>query len=169
MSATIDVAVESTAERSARATRDLRQALGLDSVKMRDLPLLTIALAEEAAREARENAVFRDRLCSAFRALEAQRPTQRARKRPSGIDALVAVGPIDLAKLRPSGALDPYALYAAVGPAQSHRVLSDLMLQDLKQSAALVERRNPGTAPASRRAKKALVEYIVEHMVHANL
>jgi hypothetical protein len=168
MSASVEPTVETTSERSARATRQLCEALGLGTVKAKDLPLLTIALAEVATREAWDNVQFADRVRSAFRILEANRPKPGAHKKPSTFEALVAVGPVDLAKLRPNGTLDPYALHTALGSTQSRQVLNDLMLEELKQSAALVEQRNPGTAPTSRRAKKALVTYIMEHVTNPN-
>jgi hypothetical protein len=164
MSVTVDSTVETVAEWSARATREFCTALGLGNVKSKDLTLLTIALAEVATREARNNSGFAGRVRSAFQELMVSAPKAGKRKKPDIFETLVPIGPVDLSRLRPSGAIDPFAVYEGYGEAQTRRVLNDETLENLKQSAAIVEKRNPGAKPAKRTAKAPLVAYIMEHV-----
>ena len=87
-----------------------------------------------------------------------------SRRRWTFSEELVPVGRVDLSRLRPSGPLDPFALYEGYGEEQTQRVLSGLTLDNLKRSAAIVEEQNPGTKPTSRATKKALIDYVMRYV-----
>lgn len=166
MSTAVDSVVETTSQRSARATRELCGVLGLGTLRGKDLTLLTIALAEQATQEAKINSGLADRVREAFNELKATSQTSARGKPKDAFEALVPVGPVDFTRLSPHGPMDPYALYEAYGHKQALRVLSDLTLENLKSSAAIVEQRNPGTRPTNRRTKAALIQYIIEYVAN---
>lgn len=168
MSITTNTAVETMTQRSARATRELCAALGLGAVKPKELTLLTIALAETATREVQRSDEFATRLSNAFDGLRRNSgttPTAGGRKKKDIFDKLVPTGPVDLSKLRSSGTIDPFALYNGYGEAQMRAVLSDMTLDNLKLSAAIVERRYPDAKPARRNAKAPLIAYIMQWVI----
>jgi hypothetical protein len=164
MSTTISPANETLSEHSARVTGEFCAALGLDNVKSKDLPLLTIALVEVATDEVRTGGRLAQRIHAAFQDLLINRPPARRAKTVTAFEALTPVGPVDLTRLRPHGPVDPFALYEAYGAEQARRVLSNMSLDYLKQSASIVEQRMPGTRPTNRRAKASLVAYIMENV-----
>lgn len=176
MPTTIDADVETITQRSARATRQLCNALGLGSLQPKDLTLLTIALAEAGTEEARTNGHFANRVRTTFDSLKAHnaKPVNGASKAVSNKKAgnsqtdvfasLTPIGPVDLSRLRPHGAIDPYALYTGYGEAQAKRVLNSLTRDDLKQTAAIVEQRNPGTKPTNRGQIASLLAYITKYV-----
>lgn len=79
------------------------------------------------------------------------------------LDRLVPINPGALGRLNVFGALDPYALHDAYGARQTRTVLSHLPMDELKQSAAFVERQHPGSMPRGRLTKAGLVDYIMAH------
>lgn len=155
---------ETIAERSARATRTLCMAVGLDAVPAKDLKFLTVALAEAAAQEAETNEAFAAHIREGFGKLRGEKPTGRKRGGPIVLDTLKPLRPSELGRLNPFGTLDPYALMDVYGDAQTLQVLNSMQLDELKKTSAIVEERNPGTVPANRRAKKAYVDYIMQHI-----
>lgn len=168
MSITLDSEPETVAQRSARATIEFCDALGLDKVKNTELPFLTIALAEVATDRARADASFAERVRTVFLQLAVSTPkATKAKKKSFQQDQfkdLVAIGPVDLSRLRPNGLMDPYALVEAYGSAQTEQVLRNQPLGDLKRMAEIVEQRNPGTKSTTIRTKVALASYIIAHI-----
>lgn len=168
---TVETPPETITERSARATRALCGAVGLGTVASTDLKLLTIALAEVAAREAQQNEGFAIRVRGAFNKLKEEKATGAKKqstgaksKQPLVLGVLQPIRPSELGRLNPFGTLDPYALVDVYGDAQAKQVLENMPLDEIKKSSAIVEERNPGTGPANRRAKKSYVAYIMEHV-----
>lgn len=165
MSSPINGTTGTLLERSARATRALCEALELGHLASRDLSMLTIVLVEQAESEVRGNPEFARRVRAAFAALRDQRPASRSRRPQADPEPLMAIGPIDASLLTPRGRRDPYALYRAYGEVQTRRLLANEVMDDLRQSVAIVEAVNPGTRPANRRRKHSLIEYIMAHLV----
>ncbi len=68
-------------------------------------------------------------------------------------------------EFNPAAPMDPYLLHEAFGANQLRTILEALPLAKLRESAAKVERRNPGTRPTNRTQKTALIEYITKYVV----
>jgi hypothetical protein len=167
MSAPVDT-METLTDRSARATSELCEALGLKSIKKRDeLSLLSLALAEVATREARADRAFAARIRSAYQELINSRPPTPTKKtkKLDKLEELVPTGPVDLSRLRPGGTIDPFALYQGYGESQTRNVLGGQGLDEITKSAAFVERHKPGTMPKGRKTKKLLVDYIMTQVM----
>jgi hypothetical protein len=164
MSIPVDPAGETISQRNTRVSRAFGEALGLGNLTAKDVTLLTIALIEVATRRAGSDRAFAAQVRRTFGELAACPPVARKPKKPEAFAALALIGPIDLSRLRPHGALDPFALYEAYGDVQAEQVLKDLTLDDLKASAGIVEQRHPGTKPTSRRARSPLIIYIMESL-----
>ena len=148
-------------QRSVEATRSLREALGLDDTK-----LLGTALAEVAAEEARHNPDFAQRIRQTYAELEQVNSSRtRAARTPSNIaPELIPLRTIEGLRFDPHAPIDPYMLQNIYGDAQLRHALERYSLARLKEAATLVEERNPGTRPASRAKKDAIIDYIVEHV-----
>jgi hypothetical protein len=67
-------------------------------------------------------------------------------------------------EFNPAAPMDPYLLHEAFGAHQLQTILEALPLAKLKESAAKVERRNPGTRPINRSQKTAFIEYITKYV-----
>ncbi len=160
-------------EQSALATRHFIAMLGLGDVKTRDYRSLTLALVEVAADEVALNPRFADRIRSRFGELTA-RPKQsassakskKAQSTPRAV--LKPIGSFDESLFNPYGAPDPYILQQVYGNRQLTVALDGYSLQGLKQAAAAVEARNPGTKPKSKASKRALIEYISSLVIQAD-
>lgn len=92
------------------------------------------------------------------------RQSMRAVKPAPSFAQLVPIGPVDLTRLTPSGPMDPYAMMQAYGRGQTEGVFSNLGVEELRRSAAIVARANPGSKPASRTRKADLIDYILAHL-----
>jgi hypothetical protein len=58
---------------------------------------------------------------------------------------------------------DPQVLKYVYGADKLSRALQDYSIDKLKQAASVLERSYPGTKPANRSRRDALIAYIVEH------
>ncbi|HEX8732606.1 MAG TPA: hypothetical protein VF725_11175, partial [Ktedonobacterales bacterium] len=58
---------------------------------------------------------------------------------------------------------DPTYLVQAYGIHQLARALQDYTVDMLKQAAAKIETRHPGTKPTNRGQRASLIDYIVQH------
>jgi len=146
-------------QRAVSATSQLRTILGLD-----DLKLLSVALTEAAIEELRFSPTFTARIRAIYDELAAAKPKRTPRVRLSSVNdvKLVPIGegydrPID-----PSAPLDPYFLNGLYGANQLRLALTRYSVAKLKEGAAAVEQKNPGTKPASKARKDSLIDYIVE-------
>lgn len=145
-------------QRSVEATRQLRTILGLG-----DLKLLATALAEVAAEEAAKNPRFATKIQDSYRELESlvtveqTRAPTAARPRAQLVPIRTFPGWHD-----PLGPLDPYYLQRLYGDNQLALALDGYSLAKLKEAAAIVEQRFPGTKPKNRARKDSVTAYIVE-------
>jgi hypothetical protein len=123
---------------------------------------VSLALAEVAAQEAERNHVFAERIRTAYAALA---PTKQRTKMLTAFDVkLVPIKHIQGRELNPAAPLDPYFLFEVYGSAQFPTALSIFPVAKLKEGAAIVERRNPGTKPTNRGQKQPLIDYIVRYI-----
>lgn len=153
-------------DRGAEATRYLRDALHL-APDLNDLSILSTAVAEEAALECGRNSQFATGVRQRYDEMMALRTKTRkpVRIKPE-LPPLVPVGhmqPGEHIAIDPFAPPDPGFLTRVYGRAQLGRALVDYTLDMLKQTAAQVEANNPGTKPANRGRKDALIAYIVEY------
>ena len=166
MSALTDVPIASPAERSARATQRLCDALGLGALKPKDVKNLATALAEATASEVITNAPFRQKVLGIFQELSAT--SAPAPKKPAapkaGKPKLVPIRDFDPKLFAPDKPIDPYLVQYAYGDEQLRPMLQQFSVATLKKSAEIVEERNPGTKPVNRAQKAALLDYIVSHV-----
>jgi len=150
-------------ERAAKATQDLRDALRLPS-DLSDATVLGTALSEAAAREIRRNAGFGQEVRRLYDEIsQARTPTGgdgARRKVPS--EPLIALrhtgGRID-----PFAPPDPKTLIYVYGEDKLGQALRTYTMDLLKEAADNIQREHPGTRPASRTRKDALVDYIVQY------
>ena len=155
-------------ERAARATQDLRDALRLPT-DLNDATMLGTALAEAAAREIRHNAAFGQDVRRVYDELA------QARKPAGGAGTRRKVPSEPLVALRHTGAhIDPLAppnpktLIYVYGEDKLARALQDFGMDLLKEAADNIQREHPGTKPASRTRKGALIDYIVEYSTNGH-
>ncbi len=146
-------------QRAVAATRQLREATGLD-----DLKLLSTAVAELAAEEAARNPAYVSRLQAVYQELVSLHSTRPIRAQEASGVKLVPIGNVAHQAIDPHAPLDPYYLYDLYGPEQLRAALSRYTLARLKEGLPAVEQRNAGTKPASRARKDAIIDYIVEHV-----
>jgi hypothetical protein len=146
-------------QRSVQATTSLREVLGLSDTK-----ILSTALAEVAAEEARHNPDFAQRIRETYAELEQLNTSRATRSRkPATLHSeLIPLRSIEGLRFDPHAPVDPYMLQTIYGDAQLRRALEGYSLARLKEAAALVEERNPGTKPTSRARKDTIIDYIVE-------
>ena len=129
--------------------------LGLPDVKR-----VGVALAEIAAQEAERNRAFAERIRMLYAGLA---PTRERKKMLTAFDVtLVPIKHVQGRELNPAEPLDPYFLFEVYGPAQLPTALSIFPVAKLKEGAAIVERRYPGTRPTNRGQKQALINYMVQ-------
>jgi len=150
-------------EQGIEATRRLREALGLPA-DVNDAALLGTAVARAAASEARRNPRFAREVRRHYDDLQAHRGTTgtSGARHARPLEPLVALRHTG-AEVDPYAAPDPRALTYVYGADKLGRALQDYSIDKLRQAAAEVERTCPGTRPASRGRRDALIAYIVEH------
>ncbi|HEX6799755.1 MAG TPA: hypothetical protein VF116_18745 [Ktedonobacterales bacterium] len=155
-------------QRGAEATRRLREALRLPA-DVNDTTILGTAVAEVAARESLRNPHFAAQVRTAYDELAAMKRRPGANRRPSvrqehELPPLIPIrrieGPLHI---DPFKAPDPERLAYIYGKNQLARALQGLRVDTLKEMAAKIEQRYPGTKPTNRGHSNALIAYIVEH------
>jgi hypothetical protein len=144
------------------AAKHVAQVLGLDDVKRTGT-----ALATAAAEEAERNPSFAARVRALYSATMPL-PTAGTRKKTSTTNTLWSelklIKHVDGLDLNAAAPLNPYLLNEAFGADQLPKILDALPLARLKESAAFVEERNPGTKPVSRSSKSAVMDYIIHYV-----
>lgn len=151
--------------RGARATGTLREALGTPS-HLADTTILGTALAEIAAEESRRNPGFaravRDRY-DEIASLRGGPATNATRPSRLPLQELIPIGnPPPGYVTDPIHAPEVSLLIRIYGRAQLGRALHDYTVDALKEVAARYEARHPGTKPANRGRRDALIAYIVD-------
>ncbi len=156
--------------RSTAAIRHLRDSLRLP-LDMSDAAILMTALAEVVAEATgyHPDPGLADAVRQRYRELHALRSTRK----PAGANkqTLPPLVPLKRAddeyatrvRVDPWAPPDPAAIIRVYGKDQLARALQDYMLDSLKQTAAKIEQRHPGTKPASRARKDAVIAYIVKY------
>src|SRR5579884_1253796 len=157
-------------ERTTRASRDLCAALDLVGVTPATMKVLTLALAEVAAKEIMRNPAFGQQIRSRYEELQPRKPTSKraSGKRPPSPGEqwkvkLTAVGQVDESLLDPYAPPNPFALRQLYGNDQLAVALGRYSLTALKQAVPAVEAANPGTKP-KKVTKQGIIDYIVEHV-----
>lgn len=148
-------------QRAVDATSRLRQVLEVDDLKM-----LSTALAEVAADEAKHNPDFARRIRDVYQELIDSAPKKRtppAKETATGV-ALVPLPGTEGLRVDPFAPLDPYLLTRIYGSHQLRAALGVYSLPKLKQALAVVEERHPDAKPKSKGQKQAVLDYIVEHV-----
>lgn len=152
----MSTALKQTATLTEIAARIGKQ-LGLSDVKR-----VSLALSQVAAQEAERNHAFAERIRTAYAALP---PTRQRPKMLTAFDVkLTPIKHIQGRELNPADPLDPYFLFDVYGAAQLPTALSIFPVAKLKEGAASVERRNPGTKPTNRGQRQPLIDYIVRYV-----
>lgn len=140
-----------------------------EAAQVLDLPdtrKVSTALTEAALEELQSNPAFAQRI----RGLYAEQTATTVRKRGKTKDLsalaadLVPVKRVEGRAIDPAAPLDPYFLHEVYGTEQLPIALELFSMQKLREAAAVVQQRNPGTKPASRARKGALVEYILQYV-----
>jgi hypothetical protein len=159
MSTTLRGAALTVQQRGVAATSRLREALGLDNIKV-----LSVALAEVAADEVSRNPGFAHQVRMAYQELAALKPSRLAQTRRADDVELVPIVNPETLKRDPFGPLDPYYLHQLYGGRQLRAALGRYPPVSLKEACALVEQRNPGTKPKNRGRIDDVIDYIVEYV-----
>ena len=161
-------------ERTLQATQELRAALGLETITPTQAKLLTIALAEAATEEAKDNPAFVARIRSKLAELLPKPVEKKPNERKGSISAkeksysdlkLTPIKQVDAERLNPYGFPDPFVLLEAYGQAQLPLVLNRYSLSLLNKIAQDFQEKYPGTRPSDKRQKNAVVEYIVHQVL----
>jgi hypothetical protein len=147
------------------ATKLVGERLGLTNAKH-----LGAALAAVVVEEIEQNPSFEERVRVAYTASETIKATaakkdSNARMPKTALVDLVPIKHVEGFEFNPAAPMDPYLLHEAFGTNQLRIILEALPVAKLKESAAKVERRNPGTKPANRTQKTALIAYIIKYVV----
>ena len=158
--ATAQTARQTLQQRGAEATRELREVLHLPA-NPDDTAILGTALARAAAREASRNSQFAREVLSEYDELLMLR-VQTARRSPEPLEPLIPLRHT-AADVEPLAPPDPRVLMYVYGPGKLARALHEYSLDKLKQTAERIQQEHPGTRPASRARKDAVIAYIVEH------
>jgi hypothetical protein len=138
-------------------------------LELQDTKRLQTALAYAASEEIEHNANFAARVVTLYNVLPPSASSGGGRR--GGVGAKAA--PVELVPLKYTDSvgvdlaapLDPYFLYDVYGEHQLPIALNLFSAGRLKEAAALVQERNPGTKPTHRSHKDALVEYIIRYVV----
>lgn len=161
-----------TVDRSTAATQRLCDVLALGVVKPKELKHLATAVTEAASAEAAHNAAFRERILSTYNELKTAAAPKRTSSSRGGTTKaktplawLTPIHPVDPKQFGPDKLLDPYLIQYAYGDEVLRTILDGYSAARLKEAAAIVAERNPGTGPANRSRKDALIEYIVRYVL----
>jgi len=153
-------------QRGIDATRRLNDALGL-SADLSDAKLLGTALAEIVVEESARNRPLATRIRVRYDELSAMRGAPKTvgpGKNTDQLPALVLIRrDLPYRQSDPSAPPDPKWLTLAYGHHQLARALQDYTLDMLKMTADRVQAEHPGTRPANRGRKAAVIDYIVKY------
>lgn len=134
-----------------------------------DMTRLKLAMLLVASDAATTSVAFADSIRDAYEALPAtQRRASGARNIPTVLT--LDVHPIKEVRgftLNLGEPLNPYLVFEAYGERQMRQILDVFSSTALKESARLVEERNPGTKLRGRPTKPALIDYIVAYVTRS--
>ena len=149
-------------QRSAQATHEFCEALGLGVVSPSDLKYLALALMQVATAEAAQSADFATRIRTLYLSLLPQKTTAstRATEKQSARAKLIPIGHMDESLIDPYGPPNPFGLQQLYGDEQLALALERYAPARLREAVSIVQERYPGTKPKSM-SKAAVIEYIV--------
>lgn len=172
MSAPSESVTADAVDRNAAATHHLCDVLALGVLKPKERKHLATAVMEAAFAEAAHNAAFRDRILAIYNELKAVAAPKRTTSTRGGTTKtktplawLTPIHPVDPKQFGPDKLLDPYLIQYAYGDDVLRTILDGYSANRLKEAAAIVAERNPGTNPTNRSRKDALIEYIIRYVV----
>lgn len=139
------------------AVKKAAKHLALDDIKR-----LTDALLVVAAELTVRNDTVAEHVRAVYTALPATRT--RARGTKLSIADFTPVKRVEGLVFDGIKPLDPYLLYESYGAQQLPQLLDFLSIARLKETASVVEIRNPGTKPTNRRQKASVIDYIVKYV-----
>ncbi|MBA2676876.1 MAG: hypothetical protein H0U76_00535 [Ktedonobacteraceae bacterium] len=155
---------ETAQVRATKATKQLCEALGLESLKPTELKLLAIALSESVSIEIAHNPALAAKIKELFLELK---PTPRIPQTkpkfhsPSEeMSKLTRQRKVDNKKFNPYTTLDPTVIYEMVGRDQFTKALSTLPLATLKQMAAVIGGTSGSKRPGGKASKEQIIDYI---------
>jgi hypothetical protein len=159
MSATIEqlTPTKIVQQRTANATTSLKQML-----KLEDLKLLSAAVAEAAADEAKHNPRFAEKIRTIYQELPPPKNKRAERSTPHVHHKLVPIGKVEGYEFNPFGPIDPEYLFKVYGADQLPLALEDYTLVRLKEAAEIIMQQHPGTKPKNMSKKADVIAYIVE-------
>ncbi len=135
-------------------------------LELSDLKALSVAIAEAAADAIKQDAVFAQKVCKHYKELAnvtspAPHTGMKGQNEGDDLVPIKAVAGHDVGIVAP---LDPYFLQELYGDAQLPKALKRYTLKHLLEGAALVERKHPGTKPANKTKKDAVIAYIINYI-----
>jgi hypothetical protein len=146
----------SATQRHKLATQGIVQAIGAVDEKA------AITAALEAVHERLNSEPgYRDTFRQKYQEIAALAPGTRKTKEDLG-PAPLPIRTHGLDRYTPYGKFDPYKLVYEYGEHQLRAVLVRGTLDDLREATDIVQAREQGTKPVSRRNKPDMVNYIVE-------
>lgn len=169
----MSTAVEKPLTLTQRASEAVRQAgmvLGLNNSKA-----LTAAMAQAALEGIERSPAFAAQVRAFYDALTASaKPVKKSTKSVKQTRSRQASPTVELVprmnvavprrEANPGAAPDAYYLNELYGIEQLPLALSRYKLAELKLAAELVQQHNPGTKPASKSTRDALIAYIVAYV-----
>lgn len=151
--------------RSALATRQFCDALGVGVVGPKNLPYLTIALTEVVAREIQQNAALRRHILTLYEELVPPIAPRTSRSR-SNTKASSGEGSSKAGKSTKASPTDAPDLQLLAQHFSGDQLVAQLRKYDLpslKKAVALVQEKHPGTKPKTLSKKDDIVAYLLQH------
>ncbi len=151
--------------RSALATRQFCEALGVGVVGPKNLTYLTVALTEVVAHEIQHNAALRERIRRLYEELV---PPATSRTKRSNSNTKVTNGEgsskaSKTTKVSPTDAPDLQLLAQHFSGDDLFAQLRKYDLPSLKKVVALVQEKYPGTKPKTLSKKDDIVAYLLQY------
>jgi hypothetical protein len=147
------------------AARSLASALGLADAGRAGVAALLVA-----AEEVEQNSHFAARVRAAYDLLPASKPTRRSTGAGDELvtkilsSTLTPIRHVEGREINLAAPLDPYFLLEVYGAGQLRQALDLFPLAKLKEGLPAVMERNPGTKPANRSSKGAVVDYMMQKL-----
>jgi hypothetical protein len=149
---------------SSTAARSLASALGLADAGRAGIAALLVA-----AEEVEQNSHFAARVRAAYDLLPESKPTPRSTRGQDGVakilsSTLTPIRHVEGREINLAAPLDPYFLLEVYGAGQLRQALDLFPLAKLKEGLPAVIERHPGTKPASKASKAAVIDYMVRYV-----
>lgn len=147
------------------ATRALASLLGLPDAGRAGVAALLVA-----AEEVEQSSHFAARVRSAYDLLPESKPTRGPTHGAADAAAkilsttLTPIRHVEGREINLAAPLDPYFLLEVYGAHQLRQALELFPLAKLKEGLSAVMERHPGTKPASKASKAAVIDYIMRYV-----